>query len=352
MLVDKAFNITRWSPGAEELYGFSEEEVLSDSLTRLYALKDRENMLTQLESLQSSKKSAHEAWHVKKDSSTFLSRVSFSTIYDEQGGVQGYLLLSKDLTAEHTLEKHNELFKFRLEEEVNQRTRQLQIANEELEAFSYSVSHDLRAPLRAINGFSQVLIEQYSNQLDEEGIRLLQVVHWNAGLMGQLIDDLLKFSRLSKLNVMETYVDMSALVDKALALLLTPMHRGLYELEIRPLHPCMGDENMLLQVWMNLIDNALKYSSKTPNPRIEIGSEEHASSITYYIKDNGAGFDMKYAHKLFGVFQRLHSHDKFSGTGLGLALIKRIISKHSGEIYGKGEVDKGAEFRFTLQKSS
>ncbi len=235
-----------------------------------------------------------------------------------------------------------------LENKVGERTAELEHANKELEAFSYSVSHDLRAPLRAINGFATVLKEEYSSQLDEEANRLTDRICANAKMMGQLIDDLISFSQLARKEVHHQVIDMMGLADICLAELLQQEPAGKFKVNVHSLAPCYGDKDLVKQVWLNIIGNALKYSAKSTAPVIEIGCEEGSSMNTYYVKDNGVGFDMQHADKLFGVFQRLHSRKEFEGTGVGLALAKRIIDQHKGLIRGESVPGEGATFYFTL----
>lgn len=238
-----------------------------------------------------------------------------------------------------------------LENKVQERTVDLEHANKELEAFSYSVSHDLRAPLRAINGFATVLKEEYSSQLDDEARRLTDRICANAKMMGQLIDDLISFSQLARKEVHHQVIDMRGLVDMCLSELLQQEPTGKYKVDIRSLSPCYGDKDLVKQVWMNLIGNALKYSGKGAAPVIEIGCIGGSPMNTYYVKDNGVGFDMQHADKLFGVFQRLHSRKEFEGTGVGLALSKRIIDQHKGTIRGESIKGQGATFYFSLPAS-
>jgi signal transduction histidine kinase len=234
-----------------------------------------------------------------------------------------------------------------LEKKVIERTIELEAANHELEAFSYSVSHDLRAPLRIVSGYSIILQEEYHNIFDEEGRRLLSIVQDSAKKMGVLIDDLLAFSRLGKNKVVMTNVDMSSVVNLAVAELTNLVSNEL-KIDISPLSNAYSDYSLISQVWKNLISNAIKYSAHNPYPVIAISCIKTDTNIIYSISDNGVGFDMKYAHKIFGVFQRLHDVDEFEGTGVGLALVQRIIKKHGGKIWAEAELGKGAIFSFSL----
>jgi light-regulated signal transduction histidine kinase (bacteriophytochrome) len=231
---------------------------------------------------------------------------------------------------------------------VVERTAQLQAAVKELEAFSYSVSHDLRAPLRAIDGFTRILAEDYGSSLDAEGKRVCAVISDNTRRMGKLIDDLLAFSRLSRADMQLMPLDMEELAKAAFHQLTTPQSRARIEFRPGALPPAIGDPTLIGQVWVNLLSNALKFSSKREWAVVEVGSRQDESETIYYVRDNGAGFDMQYAGKLFGVFQRLHSEREFEGTGVGLAIVQRVIHSHGGRVWGEGEVDKGATFFFTL----
>lgn len=238
-----------------------------------------------------------------------------------------------------------------LENKVTERTLQLKQVNQELEAFSYSVSHDLRAPLRAISGYSAMLKEDYEEKLDNDGNRIVRNIITNAKMMGQLIDDLLAFSRLGKKELIRTTVDMKLLATTVVNELMQQKPENKYRINIAELPPAKADPGMIKQVLINLAGNAIKYSSKKENPEIEIGFKDEDARTIYYIKDNGAGFDMAYAHKLFGVFQRLHSQQEFEGSGVGLALVKRIIDRHNGEIWAESVEDAGATFYFSLPKT-
>ncbi len=248
---------------------------------------------------------------------------------DEQGKPYQYLAIRADITERKRTEE------------------QLQAVNNELEAFSYSVSHDLRAPLRAVDGYAGIMKEDYGKMLDEEGNRLLRAIQHNAKKMGDLIDDLLAFSRLGKKEITKTNINMNELIKRVLIdINKSTFHNT--KINIATLHKVKADNSLLHQVMFNLISNAIKYSSKKEQPVVEISSEEKENEIFFTIKDNGAGFDMRFVHKLFGVFQRLHSQGEFDGTGVGLAIVKRIIVRHGGKIWAEGEVDKGAIFRFAL----
>jgi PAS domain S-box-containing protein len=233
------------------------------------------------------------------------------------------------------------------EERMLKLNEELQNVNKELEAFTYSVSHDLRAPLRAVNGYANMIQEDYGKVLDEEGGRLLDVIRYNAEKMGRLIDDLLAFSRLGRKELDLTKEDMNQLVDGVL-IDLGKSNKITADIRVGKLHAAKVDYGLMHQVMLNLISNAVKYSSKNPKPVVEIASKKENNEIIFSVKDNGVGFDMKYADKLFGVFQRLHSMEEFEGTGVGLAIVQRIVNKHNGRVWAEAKKDEGATFYIAL----
>lgn len=220
--------------------------------------------------------------------------------------------------------------------------------NQELEGFTYSVSHDLRAPLRSIIGYANILKEEYYDKMDEEARRITEVIIRNTARMGQLIDDLLDFSRLGRKSVSLSTINMKDTVENIVREQSAELKERKLAIKIHDLHPAQGDLAMIRQVWINLISNALKYSSKKEISKIEIGSYKEGVKKIYYVSDNGAGFDMKYSDKLFGVFQRLHKMNEFEGTGVGLALVKTIVKRHGGEVWAEGKLNEGAKFYFSL----
>jgi light-regulated signal transduction histidine kinase (bacteriophytochrome) len=238
-----------------------------------------------------------------------------------------------------------------LEERVMLRTAQLDAANKELEAFSYSVSHDLKAPLRAIEGFSKIVVEENAETLDQETRRLLNLVRDNARRMGNLIDDLLSFSRAGRHALSIQRIGMESLVDSVWQELVSREPGRTFEFAVEQLPDAEGDQPLIRQVWANLISNAIKFTSPRDVGIISVGSRAGNESVVYFVKDNGVGFDMQYADKLFGVFQRLHSQGEFQGTGVGLALVHRIIQRHGGKVWAEGAVDGGATFFFSLNST-
>lgn len=240
----------------------------------------------------------------------------------------------------------------RLNDDLEQKIQELNIVNKELESFTYSVSHDLRAPLRAINGYSQIILKEHSESVNEEVKRLLNIVNTNAKKMGDLIDSLLSFSKIGKREVKREKVDMDLLVNSLIKEINMTEEGSKVTWNIGSLNPCYGDTPLLSQVIVNFISNAVKYSSKKESPTVTISSVIKDNHIIYSIKDNGAGFDMKYYNKLFGVFQRLHGPTEFEGTGVGLAIIQRIILKHHGKVWAEATVNEGATFYFSIPCTS
>ncbi|MFW5821161.1 MAG: transporter substrate-binding domain-containing protein [Bacteroidota bacterium] len=234
--------------------------------------------------------------------------------------------------------------------ELKKERRKLELSNKELEAFSYSVSHDLRAPLRAINGFASFLSEDYSDKIDEEGKRYINTIRQNTAKMDQLISDMLNLSRITRAMINPGLVDMSEVAWSIYHETASEEEKKVFNLTIDKMRPAECDLSLIKQVWQNLIDNALKYSSKSEEKRILIGSESDTQEIVYYIKDSGAGFNEKYKDKLFGVFQRLHTENEFQGTGVGLAIVQRIVHRHGGKVWAESKINEGATFYFSLPR--
>jgi PAS domain S-box-containing protein len=274
-------------------------------------------------------------------------------ILDEHGTPEFLLGISEDITerklAEHAIRELNAA--------LLAKAAQLEATNKELESFSYSVSHDLRAPLRAIDGFALMLMEDYAERLDAEGLRYLSVVRQNSRRMGALIDDLLTFSRLGRQAVAHAEVNVDSLVREVVEEVLHAESLGgrrdaatAPHIEVEPLPPARGDRGLLRQVWANLIANAVKYSSKAARPSIQVSGRQVGAESHYSVRDNGVGFSMEYAGQLFRVFQRLHRADEFGGTGVGLAIVHRVVTRHGGRVWAEGKVDHGAVFSFALPR--
>ena len=265
---------------------------------------------------------------VKKNGVSFPVEISLSPI--ETGNGMLVAASIRDITHRKTLEN------------------ELKRTNDEVEAFTYSVSHDLRAPLRGIIGFTSILEEDYASKLDDEARRITSVIKNNAENMGRLIDDLLTFSRMGRKEIVKMDINMRNLVTDVIKEAIPAEKQRHIIWDVQELPPVKGDLATIRQVWINLISNAIKYSAMKDNPIISIGSTMHQGQRAFFIRDNGVGFDENYKDKLFKVFQRLHSTDEFEGTGVGLALVEKIVSKHGGKVWATGEVGKGATFYFSL----
>ena len=224
----------------------------------------------------------------------------------------------------------------------------LEAANKELESFSYSVSHDLRAPLRAIDGYSRMILRNHAGKFDDDAIDKFNVIRESTRMMGQLIDDLLAFSRAGRAELSATTLDIGGMIGEVWKELKAANTDRLLTLKLAEIPPCRGDRALIRQVLVNILANAVKFTRGRAEARIEAGVDNKEGMAVYYIRDNGAGFDMQYHDKLFGVFQRLHGDGEFEGTGVGLAIVQRIINRHGGRVWAEGEVDKGATFYFTL----
>jgi len=345
---DHEGKIISWNEGAEKVYGYTEKEALKMKIRNIipeYMQLESGELVNKI--VSGEKVQGLESKRITKHGKLIDVLFSANIITDSSNEQKSIAITERDITQQKLADEQIR----QLNADLQKNIEQLESVNKELESFSYSVSHDLRAPLRAVDGYSQILEEDYSQILDPEAQRLLANIRTNSKKMSTLIDDLLAFSRLGKREIQKSMVDMKQLVQEVLndtQDLITPA----IEVQVKSVIEANADRALVRQVWINLISNALKYSSKKEHPIIEIGSHLKANEIIYYVKDNGAGFSMDFAHKLFNVFQRLHADTEFEGTGIGLAIVHRIIKKHNGIVWAEGIPGKGATFYFSLPVSS
>ncbi len=330
--------IQTWNRGAERLYGWTAEEAIGRSVMMLSDPQQPQDIPEILKRIrQGEHVLQHDTVRMTKDGNHVQVSVTVSPILDSSGCITGASVIARDISERK-----------RAEETLAQKSRELESANRELEAFSYSVSHDLRAPLRNIVGFSGVLLEEHAASMNPEGRRLLGVVAGYGAKMGRLIDDLLAFSRLGRKPMTSQEIDMAQLAQAVGTELCAQVPQRTLNLVVKDLPAVRGDPGLIRQVWVNLLSNALKYTRPRQKAEIEVTGELHAGEARYQVRDNGVGFDMRYADNLFKVFQRLHSEAAFEGTGVGLALTQRIVSRHGGSVWADGKVDQGATFGFSL----
>jgi PAS domain S-box-containing protein len=344
--------ITSWNKGAEKVFGYTASETVGTSILRLIPADRQDEEKQILEKIKQGESVEHfETLRQAKDGRLIDVSVTVSPIKDASGKVTGVSKVSRDITERKAAEEKIRQLNVELEQRVVERTAQLQAANQELEAYSYSVSHDLRAPLRHVLGFVELLQKDAGPSLSEKNLRHLTTISDAAKRMGDLIDDLLAFSRLGRASLQKTEVNLDELVREALGEFQEDMKLRKIAWNIHPLPPVQADRALLRMVLVNLVSNAVKFTGARAEAKIEIGCTPNGNGETViFIRDNGAGFDPQYTKKLFGVFQRLHSHDEFEGTGIGLANVQRIIHRHGGRTWAEGVVDGGATFYFSIPK--
>ncbi len=350
VIVDPQGRIKLMSEQVEAMFGYRREELYGEVVETLMPHRFRQNHPRHRDAFLASPRVRPmgvglELYGLRKDGTEFPVEITLGPL----GSGDDILICAaiRDITERKEIENQIK----RLNHDLERRAQELEAANKELEAFSYSVSHDLRAPLRHIDGFADLLRQHSADRLDEKGKRYLQTISRAAKQMGQLIDDLLVFSRVGRAEMVKTTVSLSVLVQEALTTVRNAEAKGrIIEWKILPLPDVQGDPSLLRQVFVNLFSNAVKYTRKRTHASIEIGSLTQGNNAEHviYVRDNGVGFDMSYAHKLFGVFQRLHSSSEFEGTGIGLANVHRIIARHGGRTWAEGEADKGATFFLSL----
>jgi len=353
-LLDAQGRVASWNAGTERLEGYRPDEIIGQHFSRFFRPEDVRSGLPESELKAAETQGIHrgEGWRLRKDGSRFWAHVVLTALRDTEGNLYGFSKVTRDMTKQKEAEEHIWQLNEGLERRVLERTAQLAAANQELEAFSYSVSHDLRAPLRHIMGFAEILQRNEAGHLEEESGRHLQTIVEAAGRMSRLIDDLLDFSRISTTPMRFVPVDLNQVLTRVVQDLRPDCADRQVQWAIGPLPQVSGDPSLLRQVLFNLLANALKFT-RTRNPaHIQVGAVESPEEWTIAIRDNGVGFDMQYASKLFGVFQRLHGADEFEGTGIGLANVRRIIARHGGRTWGEATPGSGATFFITLPKAS
>ena len=344
------FEVLSWNPAAQRIFGFTEMEVLGQHATdNILPESARDTVLRVWKELLekgSCERSTNE--NVTKDGRTILCAWYNTALVNPDGFVIGVASMVDDITERTQAEQELEQHRHHLEAMVAERTAALEEANKELESFSYSVSHDLRAPLRSIDGFSHALMEDYAGQIDETGRNYLQRVRSSAQRMGMLIDDMLSLSRVMRHELKRKDINLSEMAGAAISTLRDYDPKREVDVHIEPGIQAWGDAHLIDIALDNLLGNAWKYTGKNDKAHIEFGLAENKGNKVYRVRDNGVGFDMQYVDKLFGSFQRLHKADEFEGTGIGLATVARIIHRHGGKIWAEGEVGRGATFYFTL----
>jgi PAS domain S-box-containing protein len=351
IMLDPRGHIVSWNAGAQRIKGWNVDEIIGRHFSLFYPPEDikADKMDHELETATHEGRFEACGWRVRKDGSRFWANVIITALRDEQGVLRGFGKVTRDISehkaADDALKQAHEA----LEERVQERTRLLESAIKELETFSYSVSHDLRAPLRSMDGFSAALLKNYSDRLDDRARNYLSRIRGSSQRMAQLIDDLLNLSRLGRQEMHKEKVDMTALAQKVMDDLRHAEPKRRVEFAVQPGLAAWGDPNLLKIVLENMLGNAWKYTSRREQAKIAFGANTTKDKTVFYIRDNGAGFDMSFADRLFIPFQRLHGPNEFSGTGIGLATVKRVIQRHGGDVWGHGELEAGATFFFTLE---
>lgn len=332
--------VTSWNKGAERIFGYSAEEVVGKIMpSQIVAGHETESGLLMQRIQKGERIDQLATLRRRRDGQEIYVSSNVSPILDSAGRLIGSASISRDITET----KRNQDALARAKDAA-------EAANRELESFSYSVAHDLRAPLRSIDGFSQALLEDYAEKLDTEGQQYLSFVRESAQHMARLIDDLLALARVARSELHREAVDLSRLVRAAITRLERAQPERSVDVMIEEGLTCEGDPRLLAVVLDNLLGNAWKFTGKREDARIEFGATRKDRNTVYFVRDNGAGFDMAFANKLFGVFQRLHAAADFEGTGVGLATVQRVVSRHEGRVWAEGAVNRGATFFFTLHE--
>jgi PAS domain S-box-containing protein len=349
--ISKDGEVIAWNRAIEEMTGIRASEILGKGNYE-YSLPfygERRPILIDL--VFSSQEEIEGKYHfVKKEEDILIAEADImvrgsrrvlwgkaSSLRDDKGNITGAIESIRDITERKQAEM-----------DLAERTKQLETANKDLESFSYSIAHDLRAPLRAIDGYARMILKKQGDKFEKDILDKFNVIRSNALLMGQLIDDLLTFSRLGKKHISPTLLDMDALVRDVWEEMQNMNPERNMVLTVNSIPPGYGDRALIIQVYTNLLSNAVKFTKNRDTANIEVGAYSHDNEVVYYVRDNGVGFDMQYYDKLFGVFQRLHSADDFEGTGVGLAIVQRIVHRHGGRVWAEGKINHGSCLYFTL----
>lgn len=344
--------IHSWNAGAERMFGYEAGEMIGQSLQKLIPQEYAHEEELIVERVKRGDRIEHyETIRIAKDGRRLDVSLSISPLKDKEGRVIGASKIIRDITQRKRMEEELHKLNTELDQLVRFRTSELVAVNKELEAFSYSVAHDFRTPLRGISGFSQALLEDYAEKLDEEGQDFLRRIHAASKRMGQLIDDLLKLSRITRLEMRQQPVDLSVLVSEQIQELQQINPERQMRIKIAKGVMAMGDSTLLQAVISNLIENAWKFTANCKEGEIEFGVRNSDSPPSFFVRDNGTGFNMAKAGNLFEPFQRLHAQSDFPGTGIGLATVRRAVGRHGGRVWVEAEEGKGATFYFTLEQN-
>src|ERR1051326_6699000 len=346
LTLDSQGHVATWNAGAERIKGYRAEEIIGKHFSCFYPPQDvlagKPEMKLRIAARDG--RMEDEGRGAGEDCARVWGSVVITNMRNTQGELIGFSKVTRDLTERKNAEERIQALNHNLEHHV----AELTAANRELDAFTYSLAHDLRAPLRHIHGFATILMENFQEKADDEAKRLLGKILKSSKEMGVMVDDLLNFARLGRVELQRTRVDLAQMVEEVKRQLEPDMQGRSINWEVDALPTVSGDPALLRQVLVNLLSNAVKYTSKEPDAQIKVGSRNGGSEITMFVRDNGAGFEMQYAEKLFRVFQRLHRAEEFEGTGVGLANVRRIIERHGGRIWAEGAPGKGATFYFSL----
>jgi PAS domain S-box-containing protein len=347
LMLDSEGRVTTWTEAAERIQGYKAEEIVGQHFSKFYTREAiaQDKPSRELKIAAAEGRSEEEGWRVRKDGSRFWANVVITSLRDKNGRLRGFGKVTRDITERKRAEEEAEVQR----RELARSNAELTAVNKELETFSYSVSHDLRAPLRHIDGFARILKDEHSAELSKDGARYLDRVLEATTHMGQLVDDMLNLARIGRKEMNRQPVQLDELVREAMADLPPEIEERQIEWRIEPLPEASCDAGLLKLVFVNLLSNAAKFSKTRQPAVIEVGTQQTHNGTAFFVRDNGVGFDPKYADKLFGVFQRLHRQEDFEGTGVGLATVQRIIHRHGGEIWAESEPGRGATFFFTLE---